>query len=205
MSAPPKHRDAIVDAAVALFRRQGFSGTGLSDIVEKSGAPKGSLYHYFPDGKTSIAEEAVREAGRRVADTARKLAGQTSSAGELLVAHAKLLAGWMEHSGFRDGCPITTVLLEMAPGHPAITAAGRESYAARVQVMTERLMADGLPAKRAERLATLCTAALQGALIQARVEKSSAPILAAAEELAELLPRTTVARRPKAAPDDLSA
>jgi TetR/AcrR family transcriptional repressor of lmrAB and yxaGH operons len=199
MPAPPKHRDAIVDASVALFRRQGFSGTGLADIVERSGAPKGSLYHYFPDGKSSIAEEAVREAGRRVADTVRKLADQTSSAGELLIAHARLLAGWMEHSGFRDGCPITTVLLEMAPGHQAVTAAGRESYAARTKVMAERLMEDGLPAKRAERLAILCVATLQGALIQARVEKSGYAILAAAEELAELLPKQTARRKVKVA------
>ena len=199
MSAPPKHRDAIVDAAVALFRRQGFSGTGLADIVEGSGAPKGSLYHYFPDGKASIAEAAVREAGRRVAETVRKLADQASTARELLVAHARLLAGWMEQSGFRDGCPITTVLLEMAPGHPAVTAAGRQSYAARTQVMAERLRADGLSARRSERLAILCVATLQGALIQARVEKSSVAILAAAEELAALLPRGPARRKARAA------
>ena len=69
MPAVPKHRKPIVDAAVTLFRRQGYAGTGLNDIVDTSGAPKGSLYHYFPDGKASIAVAAVEEAGRRVAET----------------------------------------------------------------------------------------------------------------------------------------
>jgi TetR/AcrR family transcriptional regulator, lmrAB and yxaGH operons repressor len=195
MSAAPKHREAIVDTSVALFRRQGYSATGLNDIVEHSGAPKGSLYHYFPRGKSSIAEAAVREAGKRVANTIRKLAAEASSSGELLVAHAKLLSRWMKQSNFRDGCPITTVLLELAPADEAVTSAGREAYAARQQVLTERLIADGVPPERADRLAILCSAALQGALIQARVEKSGAPILTAAEELAQLLPNSTRKRR----------
>src|SRR5271163_4476648 len=98
MPAVPKHRQPIVDAAVTLFRRQGYSGTGLADIVEASGAPKGSLYHYFPAGKTSIAIAAVEEAGRRVAATVADLARRTDSTAELLVAHARLLAGWMRKS-----------------------------------------------------------------------------------------------------------
>jgi TetR/AcrR family transcriptional repressor of lmrAB and yxaGH operons len=69
MPAVPKHRGPIVDAAVRLFRRQGYAGTGLNDIVDTSGAPKGSLYHYFPDGKASIAVAAVEEAGQRVVRT----------------------------------------------------------------------------------------------------------------------------------------
>jgi len=187
MPAAPKHRQAIIDACVTLFRRKGFSATGLNDIIEASGAPKGSLYHYFPAGKASIAEAAVEEAGRRVAETMRKLSLECTTTGALLKAHAKLLAGWMKQSGFRDGCPITTVLLELTPVDRAVTDAGRKAYAARIAIVQEKLVADGVPRRRADRLAVLCAAALQGALIQARVERSGAPILAAADELAELL------------------
>lgn len=187
MPATPKHRQPIIDAAVTLFRRQGYSATGLNDIVDASGAPKGSLYHYFPDGKPSIAIAAVEEAGRRVARTVAQLAAETRSTGELLRAHARLLAGWMQKSGFRDGCPITTVLLELAPRDRAVAQAGRDAYAARLGILTERLIADGIPPERARRLAGLCVSALQGALIQARVERSGAPIEVAADELARML------------------
>jgi TetR/AcrR family transcriptional regulator, lmrAB and yxaGH operons repressor len=187
VTAIAKHRRPIINAAVVLFRQRGYSATGLNDIVEASGAPKGSLYHYFPGGKASIAVAAVEEAGRRVADTVAQLARETLSTGELLKGHARLLAGWMRKSGFRDGCPITTVLLELAPGDRAVAQVGREAYLARLAVLKEKLMADGFPARRAERLAGLCVSAIQGALIQARVERSGAPIEAAAEELAELL------------------
>jgi AcrR family transcriptional regulator len=194
MPAVPKHRQPIINAAVMLFRRQGFARTGLNDIVDVSGAPKGSLYHYFPDGKSSIAVAAVEEAGRRVAETVAKLAEDCSSAGDLLRAHARLLAGWMQGSGFRNGCPITTVLLELAPRERAVPEAGRKAYAARISILREKLIADGFARPRADSLAVLCTSALQGALIQARVERSRRPIEVTATELARLIEAETERR-----------
>ena len=190
MSAPPKHRQAIIDAAVTLFRQKGYAATGLNDIVELSGAPKGSLYHYFPQGKAAIGEAAVREAGRRVAETVEALSVSAKSAGELVKAHARLLAGWMAESGYRDGSPVTTVLLENAPADAGITAAGLQALGDWRRIVARRLVEDGFSAGRAERLALLATAALDGALVRARVEQSGAPLLAAAEELDALL-RTT--------------
>jgi len=187
MAAPSKHRQAIVDAAVTLFRQKGYSATGLNDIVEASGAPKGSLYHYFPAGKAAIGEAAVREAGCRVCDTVTELAERASSAGELIRAHAGLLAQWMEQSGYRDGAPMATVLLENAPTDAAITAAGLEALTGWRRILAARLTRDGFSAERADRLATLAMAALDGALIQARVAQSGAPIEVAAAEFAALL------------------
>ena len=190
MPAVAKHRQPIINTAVTLFRRQGYSRTGLNEIVDVSGAPKGSLYHYFPLGKSSIAVAAVKEAGNRVAATLIKLAQECHSTGELLRRHAELLSGWMRSSGFRDGCPITTVLLELAPGDRDVTEAGRAAYRTRVAILADKLIADGLPRARADALAILCTSALQGALIQARVERSGRPLEITAAELARLLDNT---------------
>lgn len=191
MPAVPRHRQPIINTAVTLFRRQGYSRTVLNEIVDVSGAPKGSLYHYFPLGKSSIAVAAVNEAGNRVAATLTKLAKECCSTGELLRRHAELLSGWMRASGFRDGCPITTVLLELAPGDRGVAEAGRNAYRTRVSVIADQLVADGFPKARADALAVLCTSALQGALIQARVERSGRPIEIAAAELARLLDQAT--------------
>jgi TetR/AcrR family transcriptional repressor of lmrAB and yxaGH operons len=93
----------------------------------------------------------------------------------------------MRNSGFRNGCPITTVLLELAPRERAVTDAGRKAYAARISILSRKLVADGFARARADALAVLCTSALQGALIQARVERSGRPIEVTAAELARLL------------------
>ena len=186
---PPKqkHRRPIIDSAVTLFRRNGYAATGLNDIVEDCGAPKGSLYHYFPDGKASIAAAAVEEAGRRVCETLAELAERAPTTGALLLAHAKLLGHWMRQSGYRDGCPMTTVLLELAPEDRTVTQAGRRAYAARKKILCARLQADGRTHQEAEALASLCTSALQGALIECRVQRSQRPLTIAAEQLGRLV------------------
>jgi TetR/AcrR family transcriptional repressor of lmrAB and yxaGH operons len=196
MAPKQKHRQPIIDASVSLFRRKGYAATGMNDLVEASGAPKGSLYHYFPEGKPSIAAAAVEEAGRRVQSTLEELAERCSSTGELLEAHAALLGEWMAASGFRDGCPMTTVLLELAPANRAVTAAGAKAYASRLAVLRSRLVADGHDEARAARLASLCTSALQGALVEARVRRSRVPLQVAARELARLLSESEDVPRP---------
>jgi TetR/AcrR family transcriptional repressor of lmrAB and yxaGH operons len=165
MSAPPRHRGAIVRAAAALFRRNGYAATGINEIADVSGAPKGSLYHYFPRGKDQIGEAAVRFAGAGVVATLEKLEQEHGSASSMIRAYCKLLAGWMAKSGFRDGCPIATTLLESAPQSTDMATAGREAFAGWCAVIA------------------LAVSSIEGALILARVEASAQPI----EEVARAL------------------
>lgn len=184
MAQAPRHRQAIIEAAVRLFRRQGYAASGLNQIVEASGAPKGSMYHYFPEGKTAIAAEAVRHAAERVERTLVELAAQGGSAGDLLRRYASLLAGWMAESDFRDGCPIATTLLETAPQVAPIREAGERAFDAWAHVLAERLAAQGLPPDRARRLSQTAIAALEGALLMSRVRASGQPLIDMAEEIA---------------------
>jgi len=187
MSTPPRHRGAIVRAAAALFRRNGFAATGINEIVEVSGAPKGSLYHYFPDGKDQIAEAAIRFAGAGVVASMEKLEQEHDTAASMVRAYCRLLAGWMAKSGFRDGCPISTTLLEAAPQSVALTEAGREAFAGWCAVIARALVRDGFGKAEARRLATLTVSAIEGALILARVEASAAPIDDVAKSLVSAL------------------
>jgi TetR/AcrR family transcriptional regulator, lmrAB and yxaGH operons repressor len=51
-------RDQIIQTTCTLLESQGYHATGLNQILKESGAPKGSLYYYFPQGKEELAEEA---------------------------------------------------------------------------------------------------------------------------------------------------
>ena len=179
-------RDKIVRAAAGLFRRKGYAGTGLNDVVTESGAPKGSLYHYFPGGKEELGAEAVRFAGARVADTLKALAAEHDHAGDLVRAYAGLLAGWMTKSAFRDGCPITTTLLETTPESSAIAQAGREAIGSWIRILSDALIRDGVKDSEALQLARFAISALEGALIAARVEASAEAILEAGVTLQRL-------------------
>lgn len=195
MAAPPKHRGAIVRAAATLFRRNGYAATGINEIAEVAGAPKGSLYHYFPDGKDQIGEAAVRFAGKGGVATLEKLEKEHRTAAAMMQAYCRLLAGWMAKSGFRDGCPISTTLLESAPQSEAIALAGREAFAEWRAVIARALIRDGFSKQEARRLSTLAVSALEGSLILARVECSSEPIEDIAKSLAVVLRKDASPRK----------
>jgi TetR/AcrR family transcriptional regulator, lmrAB and yxaGH operons repressor len=187
MPARPKHRDAIVDSAIKLFRLRGYSATGLNDIVDESRAPKGSLYHYFPKGKASIAEAAVTVASRRIGEAMTRLSEQNTSAAGLVRAWGELLAKWMAGSNFRAGSPVTTTLLELAPDELAVTKAGRKAFANWRRIVSDKLVGDGVTAAQADRLAALVIASFEGGLIQCRVEARPDILLTIARELESLL------------------
>ena len=186
MAPVSKHRDAIVEAALRLFRRNGYAATGMNDIVETSGAPKGSVYHYFPDGKAAIAVAAIELAGRRAVATLSEIGKESQSAGDLLEAYSTRLGGWLSKSGFQDGCPITTVVLELAPKNRAVTAAAREAFSARRRVLAQRLAGFGWAESEADAWAALSIAAIQGAMVQARLERSVQPLKDVANMLARV-------------------
>ena len=65
---PQTPRDRMVEAALAGLQASGLAGAGINQVVAASGAPKGSLYHYFPGGKSQLVREAlVRFGDRRIA------------------------------------------------------------------------------------------------------------------------------------------
>ena len=182
-----EQRDNLIWAAAKLFRRQGYSGTGLRDILAASGAARGSLYHYFPGGKEQIGAAAVVAAGGLVTETFAELARQADGPAEFLRRYSDLLVRWLEASKFRDGCPITTTLLETRPGSAAISAAGRAVFADWRGVMEGMLRRDGWPGDQVPATATAIIAGLEGALLLARVQGSAQPIHDTVQALCELL------------------
>lgn len=171
------HRDQLVRTAMRLFRRQGYASTGLQQILAESGAPKGSLYYYFPGGKEALGEAAVELAGSLIREMLEEVAGRSRTPRSFLRGYCEVMAGWMEESGFGSGCPIATTLLETAPESPGITAAGRAAIDSWIEVIAEAIRTEEMSAKEAQTRAQLVIAAMEGALILSRVRGSTRPIL----------------------------
>lgn len=188
------HKDNLIQSAMRLFRRQGYASSGLQQILAESGAPKGSLYHYFPGGKEALAEAAVTHAGRMVAEMLAALAKKHRTPEAFLFAYCRQMAAWMEESDFRSGCPIATTLLETTPASPAITAAGERVIDGWIDVISGVLARGGGTSREARSRAQTIIAAVEGSLILARVRRSTKPIL----DVAALLEPKPGAR-PKAA------
>lgn len=170
------HKQAIIQTAIRLFRRQGYAATGLNEILKISKAPKGSLYYYFPAGKEELGAAAVTAASKTVLKTLEELERNTTSAEEFLNRYGKMLAGWIEMSRYADGCPISTTLLEMAPASEVISEAGREGFSSWKKVICRVFMRDGWAEEEALQNTTLTISTIQGALLLARVEQSPQPL-----------------------------
>jgi len=110
-------------------------------------------------------------------ETLEDLAKRHATPRAFLRGWARVMAGWMEESEFRSGCPIATTLLETAPHSPRITAAGERALDGWIEVVAGVLARDGTPPRDARTRAQLVVSAMEGALVLARVRRSTRPIL----------------------------
>jgi TetR/AcrR family transcriptional repressor of lmrAB and yxaGH operons len=175
----------MVRTTAKLLQRQGYHGTGLNQIVAESDSPKGSIYFHFPGGKEQLASEALDLSGRVVAD--QLTAHGAGSAVATLDAYVRTVAERLERSGFRDGCPIATVALEVAPSSPALSAACSASFDRLIDLIAEMLVADGFTEDDAQRRATLIYAVFQGVLVMAKGSCSVAPLEEMRRGLAQIV------------------
>src|SRR6266566_3340219 len=59
-------RASMVRSAASLIRSRGVNATSFSDVLADSEAPRGSIYHHFPDGKRQLAEDAIQWTSERL-------------------------------------------------------------------------------------------------------------------------------------------
>ena len=170
-------------AAAKLFRRQGFEGTSTAEILTLSGAPRGSLYYYFPGGKEEIGAAAIAEAGHLVAKTLTLLAQKAANPTDFIDLYAGELTAWLERSNFQDGCPIATTLLETGVQSEAIAHEGIKVFNTWRSIISKMLVSHGMPTDQAVRAATMIISTIEGALILAKTEKSTAAVATAKTEL----------------------
>jgi AcrR family transcriptional regulator len=165
-------RDRMIESAAELFREQGYSGTGFREINARSGVARGAIYHHFPGGKAELGEEVIRAHGALVAAAIDAVAEQADAAS---VVHA-FVDGWRQHllaTEFRAGCAIVGVVGESHPDAPSLAAAGAEAFRGWTDALARSFRASGVTAARARRLATLTVAAVEGAVLIARTEKTT--------------------------------
>jgi len=180
-------REHILQTTSALIEKQGYHGTGLNEIVKESGAPKGSLYHYFPEGKEQITSEAVLQSGRTTAERIRARLAENNNASKAIYDFILLIAENVERSKFSAGGPLTTVAMETATQSARINQACREAYVMLQLAFKEKLIACSFTKSRAEELSMFIIAAVEGGIILSRTNHTADPLRLVAKQLKALL------------------
>jgi AcrR family transcriptional regulator len=170
-------RERMVISAAMLIRERGAHATAISDVLEHSGAPRGSAYHYFPGGRTQLLCEAVDYAGEHVAAIVTEADGSLELLDTLIDKYRQQLLS----SDFRAGCPVVAVAVEAGEEQDRDRMTPVSERAAAVfdrwtDLIAQRFIADGIPPDKAGELAVLATSAIEGAILLARVRRELTPL-----------------------------
>ena len=169
------------------MRRQGYSGTGLKQIIEESGAPRGSLYFHFPGGKEELAVAALSRTCQARLEAMRQEFRVAGTASDAVCSLIRALREDFIASDYEDGCPLATVVLEMSSASDAIRSVCAGAWQDWTRLIQSRLEEEGHPAARAARLATLVMALIEGSLLLGRAYRSHDPFDTVMGEIPEIL------------------
>jgi len=181
---PTESRRRMVESAAILLATRGLDGTAFSDVLEHSGAPRGSIYHHFPGGKDDLVEEAMALAGERALGVLDAVVGQPP-----IDITQRFLDVWRQvliRSELRAGCAVLAVTVA-ADSTDLLDRAAAIFRAWRVR-LADLYIQGGMAADPARRLAAIVVSATEGAVVISRAERSLEPFALVAEELLALTP-----------------
>jgi TetR/AcrR family transcriptional repressor of lmrAB and yxaGH operons len=172
-------RQRMVASAVDLLARRGLQATSFSEVLQHSGAPRGSVYHHFPEGKDQMIGAALEAAGDRAIELLDMKSG----------APAEEIATWFLHiwrevlirGRFEAGCAVLAVTV--AADSPELLDQAARVFRTWRRRLTELLELGGLKASDAARFAATLVASSEGAVVLARAEQSLEPFDLVAEQL----------------------
>jgi TetR/AcrR family transcriptional regulator, lmrAB and yxaGH operons repressor len=184
-AATPSTRDQMLEAAIVLMKQSGLTGAGINQILARSGAPKGSLYYYFPAGKHQIAIEALTLYAERVAVAFERALSSKKKPADKIRALFRFVADRFEDAGFEQSCAAGAVTLDLNAD-----VAPLQTVIATIFKSWRAVIARHLPMRNAARrdsLAGLILSTIEGAYVRGRAERSKQPFVDAGEWLVVLL------------------
>jgi len=181
-------RDKMVQSAASLIGKRGMNATSFSDVLADSGAPRGSIYHHFPEGKRQLSECAMRLTSDQILAYMR--ASTATTAHGVLRHFTSLFRQVVVASGGSAGCAVAGVTIDVADDEDDLLVVARDAFQSWVSLLAAQLEGTGVPTTRAYGVAVISIASVEGGLILCRAERSDEPLRVVEEELLALLADT---------------
>jgi AcrR family transcriptional regulator len=184
-------KQTMIERTAVLLAKKGLQGASFSEILEASGAPRGSLYHHFPGGKDELVLAALEHAANQALGALDHLAGKPAR--EVAEGFLSLWRAILARSDFSAGCAVVAVTV--AAESEDLRARAADILRSWREKLVTLFVAGGIPKKKARSLAASLVAACEGGVILARAERSFEPFdLVAAEQLAMIEAAATSGR-----------
>lgn len=162
-------RERLIRAAIQSLQRKGYAGVGLSTILSEAKAPKGVLYHHFPDGKAGLVAEAVTASVFQMIEELQGLRALYKNPLDALRVWLGAACDRLEKSGYEAGCPLAAAALDVTSEDAALKQTLAEGFALLRTELARFLTSAGIPETRCHELSLLLVSGYEGALMQARV------------------------------------
>ncbi|MCW2864565.1 MAG: TetR family transcriptional regulator [Actinoallomurus sp.] len=181
-------RDRIVRAAADLMFRHGAAGTSTPAVRDAAGVSSSQIYHYFAD-KDALTRAVIAHQTETILANQTALLGRLDSF-EALKAWRDVVVQAERDLGYVGGCPLGSLSSEVSDHIPDARQALADGFTqwsgairGGLQHMIDRgvLRADADP----ERLSLAMLAALQGGLLLAQAQRSTAALEAGLDTIVE--------------------
>ena len=188
-------KESLLTTAAKLFQQKGYSATGLNEIVTESGTPKGSLYHYFPQGKLQLAIEAVNFAGIGINDNvAHLLSLESDPVSAFQKVIEDIIMRFQDGSDFM-GVSLSMISLEAPSEAESLRAVCETVFNSREELYASKLAASGYSAVEAKRLGSLMQILIEGAIVATRTRNDPSALREVSQSVSELLGKKTNERQ----------
>ena len=177
-------KDIFIDTASSLFANQGYHATGISEILKKSNAPKGSLYYYFPQGKEQLAQEALQKTAEKISTEILDVLAKASTPLEGLQQHLIYIAQKIEKDLFQPNVSISLIALETFSSNEIIRLECERTFQQIQNIYKNSFLKMDLQEEYADFLAMTMVMLTEGAITFSLTKKNTQPL----HQLANNLP-----------------
>lgn len=105
-------RIKMLISAAEVMRERGAAGVTIDEVLARSGAPRGSVYYHFPDGRNQILAEALHYAGEAITADIDKAAARGAKV--LMRQFVEFWERVLADSDFSAGCPVVAAAIGSA-------------------------------------------------------------------------------------------
>jgi TetR/AcrR family transcriptional regulator, lmrAB and yxaGH operons repressor len=181
----------LVSAAEVMCER-GAAGVTIDEVLTRSGAPRGSVYYHFPDGRNQILTEALRYAGDVITAT---IADAADEAKAVVRDFFEFWERTLVDSDFNAGCPVVAAAVGSATDEPQLTAEAGQIFGRWRTALSRAFRADGFDESEAASLAVISISALEGAVVLCRSTRNTEPLRNVHSQLEFLIKAREFVRR----------
>jgi TetR/AcrR family transcriptional regulator, lmrAB and yxaGH operons repressor len=163
-------RSRILLAALRLFRKHGYHGVGITEVLELAEAPKGSMYHHFPGGKEEIGVAVI---GKLSQDILTMMQASRARSTEAMVMQVGEQLATVMQKTHHELCSLFSSFVAERKASPQLGEAVAQAYESMIELIASKLNNDGLNKRNANERATLIVSLLEGGALLSQAQQST--------------------------------